>query len=156
MSVLLAPLLLLPEKGKFLPLAWGATSAWTQQVVIDAMTMGPKADVEALDLGPQRELDHAEAAVLEAALGRAFSARVADKLHPSAGKSVLKVLQQVASKSTVIAVKFSTYEEATKALYFSSSIFMVPLPTSKSLKIAQNSGKNLPTIESMMIDRSSI
>jgi hypothetical protein len=70
-----------PDKGKYLPKAWAAASPWTQRIVADALEMGPKSDVEALDLGPLRELGHADVAVCVAALDTPFSVHVASKLQ---------------------------------------------------------------------------
>jgi hypothetical protein len=104
--------------------------------------MGPISDVEALDLGPLRELGHADVAVCVAALGTPFSVRVASKLHPDCDKGVRGILQSVESHAKAIANKFPTLDEATQVLYFSSSIFAIPLPTLKRLKLAQKAGRN--------------
>jgi hypothetical protein len=104
--------------------------------------MGPKADVEALDLCPQRELSHADAVVMAAALGSTFSVRVAIKVQPNAGKKLQIVFQRAGSNSKAIADRFAALDVETKALYFStSSILSLPMPTFKSLSTVQKSGK---------------
>ena len=56
-------------KGNLLPEAWTATPPSTQRAIIAVMAMGPKATFETLDLGPPREILHAEALSLVVALG---------------------------------------------------------------------------------------
>jgi hypothetical protein len=74
--------------------------------------MEPKVDFEALDLGPQRELSHADLAVCMAALGTSSSIRIATKLRSYCYKGVESAIQRVESSSKAITNKFSNFGEA--------------------------------------------
>jgi hypothetical protein len=55
-------------------------------LILRALEMGPLANAEVLDLGPQCELNHAGILVMVAALGKGLAGRIATILQPRDGR----------------------------------------------------------------------
>ena len=114
--------------------------------MIDVVSLGPSADIESLDFGPSRELQHAEALVLVTVLGSVSAVRLASKLYaiPEAGEArdLRTLFQRILKNSKPIGKNSKALGAATIEVYLSTSISTRPLPALSSLTALKRSGKS--------------
>ena len=101
-------------------------------------------DIDSLDFGAPRELQHAEALVLVTLLGPVTAARLAAKLclAPDSGETrdMRTLLQKIMKNSTKIGSQSKVLGAATLELYLSSSILSLPLPSAATLTALKRKG----------------
>ena len=87
------------------------------------MAMGPNPVIDDLDLGPPREILHAEALSLLVALG---PVRLASKLYPFTQRSLKHILQSAAENSKPISSNVKSLGSGAIHAYFFTPIMVTP------------------------------
>jgi hypothetical protein len=106
------------------------------------MAMGPNPVIDDLDLGPPREILHAEALSLLVALG---PVRLASKLYPFTQRSLKHILQSAAENSKPFSSNVKSLGSGAIHAYFFTPIMVTPLPTLQSLKARRRNGMPSPS-----------